>query len=231
MLEDLKQQVLDANLLLPKYDLITFTWGNVSGIDREKGLVVIKPSGIEYDKMGSDDMVVVDLDGNRVEGKWKPSSDTATHLALYKAFPSLGGIVHTHSRWATSFAQAGIGIPAFGTTHGDYFYGEIPCTRKMTPAEISGAYELETGNVIIETYQSRNIDPAQVPAVLVNSHGPFTWGTSPFNAVHNAVVLENVAFMAFHALALKPDLSPMQQALLDKHYLRKHGAGAYYGQV
>ena len=231
MLEDLKQQVLDANLLLPKYDLVTFTWGNVSGIDREKGLVVIKPSGIEYDKMGSDDMVVVDLDGNRVEGKWKPSSDTATHLALYKAFPSLGGIVHTHSRWATSFAQAGIGIPAFGTTHGDYFYGEIPCTRKMTPAEISGAYELETGNVIIETYQSRNIDPAQVPAVLVNSHGPFTWGTSPFNAVHNAVVLENVAFMAFHALALKPDLSPMQQALLDKHYLRKHGAGAYYGQV
>lgn len=231
MLEDLKQQVLDANLLLPKYDLVTFTWGNVSGIDREKGLVVIKPSGIEYDKMGSDDMVVVDLDGNRVEGKWKPSSDTATHLALYKAFPSLGGIVHTHSRWATSFAQAGIGIPAFGTTHGDYFYGEIPCTRKMTPSEISGAYELETGNVIIETYQSRNIDPAQVPAVLVNSHGPFTWGTSPSNAVHNAVVLENVAFMAFHALALKPDLSPMQQALLDKHYLRKHGAGAYYGQV
>lgn len=231
MLEDLKQQVLDANLLLPKYDLVTFTWGNVSGIDREKGLVVIKPSGIEYDKMGSDDMVVVDLDSNRVEGKWKPSSDTATHLALYKAFPSLGGIVHTHSRWATSFAQAGIGIPAFGTTHGDYFYGEIPCTRKMTPSEISGAYELETGNVIIETYQSRNIDPAQVPAVLVNSHGPFTWGTSPSNAVHNAVVLENVAFMAFHALALKPDLSPMQQALLDKHYLRKHGAGAYYGQV
>mgnify|MGYP004570399571 CR=1 FL=1 len=231
MLEDLKQQVLDANLLLPKYDLVTFTWGNVSGIDREKGLVVIKPSGIEYDKMGSDDMVVVDLDGNRVEGKWKPSSDTATHLALYKAFPSLGGIVHTHSRWATSFAQAGIGIPAFGTTHGDYFYGEIPCTRKMTPSEISGAYELETGNVIIETYQSRNIDPAQVPAVLVNSHGPFTWGTSPSNAVHNAVVLENVAFMAFHALALKPDLSPMQQALLDRHYLRKHGAGAYYGQV
>lgn len=231
MLEDLKQQVLDANLLLPKYDLVTFTWGNVSGIDRETGLVVIKPSGIEYDKMGSDDMVVVDLDGNRVEGKWKPSSDTATHLALYKAFPSLGGIVHTHSRWATSFAQAGIGIPAFGTTHGDYFYGEIPCTRKMTPSEISGAYELETGNVIIETYQSRNIDPAQVPAVLVNSHGPFTWGTSPSNAVHNAVVLENVAFMAFHALALKPDLSPMQQALLDKHYLRKHGAGAYYGQV
>ena len=231
MLEDLKQQVLDANLLLPKYDLVTFTWGNVSGIDREKGIVVIKPSGIEYDKMGSDDMVVVDLDSNRVEGKWKPSSDTATHLALYKAFPSLGGIVHTHSRWATSFAQAGIGIPAFGTTHGDYFYGEIPCTRKMTPSEISGAYELETGNVIIETYQSRNIDPAQVPAVLVNSHGPFTWGTSPSNAVHNAVVLENVAFMAFHALALKPDLSPMQQALLDKHYLRKHGAGAYYGQV
>lgn len=230
MLESLKQQVLDANLLLPRYDLVTFTWGNVSGIDREKGLVVIKPSGVEYDKMDPDDMVVVDLDGNRVEGKWKPSSDTATHLALYRAFPTLGGIVHTHSRWATSFAQAGIGIPALGTTHGDYFYGEIPCTRKMTPAEISGAYELETGNVIIETYQSRNIDPAQVPAVLVNSHGPFAWGTSPFDAVHNAVVLENIAFMAFHALVLKPDLSPMQQSLLDKHYLRKHGAGAYYGQ-
>ena len=230
MLEKLKKEVLEANLLLPRHGLVTFTWGNVSGIDRETGLVVIKPSGVEYDGMSADDMVVVDLDGNRVEGKWKPSSDTATHVALYKAFPALGGIVHTHSRWATSFAQAGRGIPAFGTTQGDYFYGEIPCTRKMTPAEIAGAYELETGNVIIETFKSREIDPAQVPAVLVHSHGPFTWGTDAMNAVHNAVVLEEVAFMAFHAMALTPGLPPMQQELLDKHYLRKHGANAYYGQ-
>lgn len=230
MLEKLKQQVLEANLLLPKHGLITFTWGNVSGIDREKGLVVIKPSGVEYDEMTADDMVVVDLEGNRVEGKYKPSSDTATHIALYKAFPTLGGVVHTHSRWATSFAQAGRGVPAMGTTQGDYFYGEIPCTRKMTPEEIAGNYELETGNVIIETFKERNIDPAQVPAVLVYSHGPFTWGTDPFNAVHNAVVLEEVAFMDFHAMALNPSLTPMQQELLDKHYLRKHGPGAYYGQ-
>ena len=230
MLEELKQQVLEANLLLPKHGLITFTWGNVSGIDREKGLVVIKPSGVEYDEMTADDMVVVDLEGNRVEGKYKPSSDTATHIALYKAFPTLGGVVHTHSRWATSFAQAGRGVPAMGTTQGDYFYGEIPCTRKMTSEEIAGNYELETGNVIIETFKERNIDPAQVPAVLVYSHGPFTWGTDPFNAVHNAVVLEEVAFMDFHAMALNPSLTPMQQELLDKHYLRKHGPGAYYGQ-
>ena len=230
MLEQLKQQVLEANLLLPKHGLITFTWGNVSGIDREKGLVVIKPSGVEYDDMCADDMVVVDLEGNVVEGHYKPSSDTPTHLALYKAFPTLGGVVHTHSRWATSFAQAGRGVPAMGTTQGDYFYGEIPCTRKMTPEEIAGQYELETGNVIIETFKERGIDPAQVPAVLVYSHGPFTWGTDPFNAVHNAVVLEEVAFMDFHAMALTPNLSPMQQELLDKHYLRKHGPGAYYGQ-
>ena len=211
MLEQLKQQVLEANLLLPKHGLITFTWGNVSGIDREKGLVVIKPSGVEYDDMCADDMVVVDLEGNVVEGHYKPSSDTPTHLALYKAFPSLGGVVHTHSRWATSFAQAGRGVPAMGTTQGDYFYGEIPCTRKMTPEEIAGQYELETGNVIIETFKERGIDPAQVPAVLVYSHGPFTWGTDPFNAVHNAVVLEEVAFMDFHAMALNPSLPPMQQ--------------------
>ena len=230
MLEQLKQQVLEANLLLPKHGLITFTWGNVSGIDREKGLVVIKPSGVEYDDMCADDMVVVDLEGNVVEGHYKPSSDTPTHLALYKAFPTLGGVVHTHSRWATSFAQAGRGVPAMGTTQGDYFYGEIPYTRKMTPEEIAGQYELETGNVIIETFKQRNIDPAQVPAVLVHSHGPFTWGTDPFNAVHNAVVLEEVAFMDFHAMALTPNLPPMQQELLDKHYLRKHGPGAYYGQ-
>ena len=230
MLEKLKQTVLEANLLLPKHGLVTFTWGNVSGIDREAGLVVIKPSGVEYDGMCAEDMVVVDMDGKRVEGKWKPSSDTDTHLALYKAFPTLGGVVHTHSRWATSFAQAGRGIPAYGTTQGDYFYGEIPCTRKMTPAEIAGEYELETGSVIIDTFRSRKIDPDQVPAVLVNSHGPFAWGTDPMNAVHNAVVLEEVAFMAFHALALTPGLPPMQQELLDKHYLRKHGPGAYYGQ-
>ena len=230
MLEQLKQQVLEANLLLPKHGLITFTWGNVSGIDREKGLVVIKPSGVEYDDMCADDMVVVDLEGNVVEGHYKPCSDTPTHLALYKAFPTLGGVVHTHSRWATSFAQAGRGVPAMGTTQGDYFYGEIPCTRKMTPEEIAGQYELETGNVIIETFKERGIDPAQVPAVLVYSHGPFTWGTDPFNAVHNAVVLEEVAFMDFHAMALNPSLPPMQQELLDKHYLRKHGPGAYYGQ-
>ena len=230
MLEELKKTVLEANLLLPKHGLVTFTWGNVSGIDRERGLVVIKPSGVEYEGMQAEDMVVVDLDGNRVEGRYKPSSDTPTHIALYKAFPALGGVVHTHSRWATSFAQAGRGIPAFGTTQGDYFYGEIPCTRKMTPAEIGGEYELETGNVIIDTFRSRRIDSAQVPAVLVHSHGPFAWGTDPMNAVHNAVVLEEVAFMAFHAMALTPDLPPMQQELLDKHYLRKHGPGAYYGQ-
>ena len=230
MLEELKERVLQANLLLPKHGLITFTWGNVSAIDREKGLMVIKPSGVEYDEMRAEDMVVVDLDGNRVEGKLKPSSDTPTHAALYRAFPNIGGIVHTHSRWATTFAQAGMGIPAYGTTQGDYFYGEIPCTRKMTPEEIAGAYELETGNVIIETFRTRGIEPDQVPAVLVNSHGPFTWGTDADNAVHNAVVLEEVAFMAFHARMLNPALPPMQQELLDKHYLRKHGANAYYGQ-
>ena len=230
MLEELKKTVWEANLLLPKHGLVTFTWGNVSGIDRDKGLVVIKPSGVEYDGMQPEDMVVMDLDGNRVEGRFKPSSDTPTHIAFYKAFPNIGGVVHTHSRWATSFAQAGRGIPAYGTTQGDYFYGEIPCTRKMTPAEIAGAYELETGNVVIETFRDRHIDPDHVPAVLVHSHGPFAWGTDPSSAVHNAVVLEEVAFMAFHALALTPDLPPMQQELLDKHYLRKHGPGAYYGQ-
>ena len=228
MLEALKQEVLEANLLLPKHGLITFTWGNVSGIDRESGLVVIKPSGVSYDGMTVKDMVVVDLQGKVVEGKWKPSSDTPTHLALYRAFPKMGGIVHTHSRWATSFAQAGLPIPAMGTTQGDYFYGDIPCTRKMTPAEIAGEYELETGNVIIETF--KDIDPMTIPAVLVHSHGPFTWGTDAMNAVHNAVVLEEVAFMDYHALSMNPGAGRMQQELLDKHYLRKHGANAYYGQ-
>lgn len=229
MLEELKQRVCEANLLLPKYGLVTFTWGNVSGIDRERGLMVIKPSGVEYDEMTADDMVVVDLEtGGRVEGRWKPSSDTDTHLALYRAFPGAGGIVHTHSRWATTFAQAGRAIPAMGTTHGDYFYGDIPCTRKMTPEEIGGRYELETGNVITETFSGR--DPMSVPGVLVHSHGPFAWGTDPMNAVHNAVVMEEVAFMDWHALMLEPGAGRMQQELLDKHYLRKHGANAYYGQ-
>lgn len=229
MLESLKEAVCRANLELPKYGLVTFTWGNVSGVNRELGAMVIKPSGVEYDHMTPEDMVVVSLTtGEILEGKWKPSSDTDTHLALYRAFPELGGIVHTHSRWATCFAQAGRGIPAYGTTHGDYFYGEIPCTRKMTPEEIAGAYELETGNVIIETFRGKS--PKDIPAVLVHSHGPFAWGTDPHNAVHNAVVLEELAFMAFHTEALVPAIGPMQQELLDKHYLRKHGKNAYYGQ-
>ncbi|MBR2523200.1 MAG: L-ribulose-5-phosphate 4-epimerase [Clostridiales bacterium] len=227
-MEELKKLVCDANLLLPKYGLVTFTWGNVSGIDRDTGRVVIKPSGVEYDNMTPVDMVVVDLDGKVVEGKWKPSSDTATHVALYKAFPNVGGVVHTHSRWATSFAQAGMAIPAMGTTHGDYFYGDIPCTRPMTDEEIKGEYEKETGNVIIETFKDK--DPDAVPGVLVYSHGPFVWGTDPMNAVHNAVVMEEVANMDYHALMLNPTHRDMQQTLLDKHYLRKHGANAYYGQ-
>ena len=229
MLEQLKKEVFEANMLLPKYGLITFTWGNVSGVDREKGLMVIKPSGVEYDTMKPEDMVVVDLKtGKKVEGNLNPSSDTDTHVALYNAFPDIKGVVHTHSRWATTFAQAGMGIPALGTTHGDYFYGEIPCTRKMTPEEIGGKYELETGNVIIETFNDK--EPNDIPAVLVHSHGPFTWGTDPHNAVHNAVVLEELAFMAWHNIMMNPGIQPMQQELLDKHYLRKHGANAYYGQ-
>ena len=228
MLEELKKDVLKANLLLPKYNLVTFTWGNVSGIDRKSGLVVIKPSGVPYETTTEDDMVVVDLDGKVVEGKWKPSSDTPTHVELYRAFPSCGGIVHTHSRWATSFAQAGKGIAPLGTTQGDYFYGEIPCTREMTDEEIKGEYEKETGKVIIETF--RDINPEEIPAVLVHSHGPFTWGKDASEAVHNAVVLEEVAFMNFHSLMINPEQTRMQQVLLDKHYLRKHGKNAYYGQ-
>ena len=227
MLEQLKEEVCKANLQLPAYGLVTFTWGNVSAIDRETGLVVIKPSGVDYTNMTAADMVVVDLKGNVVEGKWKPSSDTATHLALYTAFPYIGGIVHTHSRQATSWAQAGRGIPAYGTTHADYFYGEIPCTRKMTPAEIGGEYEAETGGVIVETVK----DTAEtVPAVLVYSHGPFVWGKDAAEAVHNAVVLEEVAAIAYQTEVLNPAVTPMQQELLDKHYLRKHGKNAYYGQ-
>ena len=228
MLGELKKNVCEANLLLPKYGLVTFTWGNVSGIDRACGLVVIKPSGVPYENMTAEDMVVVDLDGNVVEGKWKPSSDTPTHLELYKAFPDCGGIVHTHSRWATSFAQAGREITAMGTTQADYFYGAIPCTRLMTDEEIQGEYEKETGKVIVETFAE--LDPAAIPGVLVYSHGPFAWGTDPMNAVHNAVVMEEVAFMDWHAMMLSPELGPMQQTLLDKHYLRKHGKNAYYGQ-
>lgn len=229
MLEELKELVWAANLELPKYNLVTFTWGNVSGVDREKGLMVIKPSGVEYATMTPEDMVVVSLaTGDKVEGKWEPSSDTPTHVVLYNAFPHMGSVVHTHSPWATSWAQAGRSIPAYGTTHGDYFYGEIPCTRKMTPEEIAGEYEKETGNVIVETFQKKA--PDDLPAVLVHSHGPFTWGTDPMNAVHNAVVLEELARMAFHTEALAPNIPPMQQELLDKHYLRKHGKNAYYGQ-
>lgn len=228
MLEKLKEEVLKANLLLPKYGLVTFTWGNVSAIDRASGLVVIKPSGVEYDSMTAEDMVVVDLDGKHVEGKWKPSSDTPTHVALYKAFPECGGIVHTHSRWATTFAQAGLAIPAMGTTHADYFYGDIPCTRKMTAEEIHGEYEKETGNVIIETFA--DLDPAAIPGVVVCSHGPFAWGKDAHEAVHNAVVMEEVAFMDWHAMSINHEAGHMQQELLDKHYLRKHGKNAYYGQ-
>ena len=231
MLEQLKQQVLDANLALPKHHLVTFTWGNVSAIDRESGRVVIKPSGVEYDGMQAEDMVVVDLaSGHVVEGNKKPSSDTATHLALYRAFPHIGGIVHTHSRHATIWSQAGLDLPAWGTTHADYFYGTIPCTRLMNKDEIEGDYEHETGEVIIETFAQRDIDPMQVPAVLVHSHGPFAWGSDAADAVHNAVVLEECAYMGIFSRQLMPEIDSMQRTLLDKHYLRKHGATAYYGQ-
>ena len=227
MLEQLKETVLQANLLLPKHNLVTFTWGNVSAIDRETKLVVIKPSGVSYETMTAEDMVVVDLCGNVVEGTLNPSSDTPTHLELYKAYPKIGGVVHTHSRWATTFAQAGLPIPALGTTHADDFYGDIPVSRRMTPDEIAGAYEKETGTVILETVGDNAMD---VSAVLVHSHGPFAWGKDAMEAVHKAVVLEEVAFMAWHAMQLNPGLPRMQQELLDKHFLRKHGKHAYYGQ-
>lgn len=230
MLDALKREVYDANMLLPEHNLITFTWGNVSGIDRGSGYVVIKPSGVDYEQLTPEDMVVVDLEGNRIEGDLNPSSDTATHLELYKAFLDIKGIVHTHSPWAVSFAQAGREIPAAGTTQGDYFYGAIPVTRRMKKEEIVEEYEKQTGTVIIETFQEKQIDPNQVPGVLVNDHGPFTWGTSPTNAVHNSVVLEQVAEMTYHTLQLNPEGIEMSQYLLDKHYLRKHGTHAYYGQ-
>lgn len=230
MLEQLKQEVLEANLDLPKHGLVTFTWGNVSGIDREENLVVIKPSGIPYEELKADDLVVVNLEGNVVEGSLRPSSDTATHLALYRAFPGIGGIVHTHSPWATSWAQAGRPIPPLGTTHADYYYGEIPCTREMTQREVESAYELETGNVIIETFRKKGLDPDAMPGVLVSNHAPFCWGKDAHQAVHNAVVLEEVAKMALQTFQLNQAVQSMDQFLLDKHYLRKHGAGAYYGQ-
>lgn len=228
MLEKLKEEVLKANLELPAKGLITYTWGNVSGIDRIRGIIAIKPSGVDYNVMTVDDIVLIDLTGKVVEGNLKPSSDAPTHVALYNAFNDIGGVCHTHSRWATSWAQAGMGIPAYGTTHGDYFYGEIPCTRDLSKEEIQSAYEENTGNVIIETFKGLNSN--YVPAVLVKNHAPFTWGKNAAEAVHNSVVLEEVAMMAIQAKVLNPKIEPMPQVMLDKHFLRKHGTDAYYGQ-
>lgn len=230
MLEELKQRVYEANIELPQYGLVTFTWGNVSGIDRESGLFVIKPSGVNYEKLKPDDMVVMDLDGNKVEGRYNPSSDTATHAELYKAFKNIGGIVHTHSSFATSWAQAGRGIPCYGTTHADYMYGEIPCLRCLNKEEIEEAYEENTGRLIVSEFEKRKMDPLAMPAVLCKNHGPFAWGRDAFEAVHNAVVLEEVAKMAYRAESINPQIQPAPQELLDKHYYRKHGANAYYGQ-
>lgn len=228
MYEDLKRRVWEANLLLPKYGLVTFTWGNVSGIDRENGVVAIKPSGVEYDKLRPEHIVLVDMEGKPLADGLKPSSDLATHLELYRSFEGIGGVTHTHSRWATAWAQAGADLPAMGTTHADYFYGPVPCTREMTEEEISCEYEKNTGKVIVETF--RALDPQSVPAVLVMSHGPFTWGAGPEKSVENSVVLEEVALMAFAARNIDPVKKNMQGALLDKHFCRKHGENAYYGQ-
>ena len=230
MLEALKQAVLEANLLLPKYGLVTFTWGNVSGIDRERGLVVIKPSGVEYDDLTPEQLVVLNLRGEVVEGTLNPSSDTRTHLELYKAFPALGGIVHTHSPYAVGWAQAGEDIPAYGTTHADYFYGPIPCARHLTQEELDEDYEKNTGKVIVDTFRARDIDPVHVPGVICFSHGPFTWGKDPAQAVYHAVVLEEVAKMALLTRMVRPDAAPAPQHVLDKHFMRKHGPNAYYGQ-
>lgn len=231
MLEALKRQVYEANLLLPRYQLVTFTWGNVSGIDRETGLFVIKPSGVPYEELTPDGMVVMDLNGNQIEGGLRPSSDTPTHAELYRRFPALGGVVHTHSRWATIWAQAGRDIPAYGTTHADYFSGAIPCARVLTREEVAGDYELETGRVIAEHFEARGLDPAAIPAVLARCHGPFAWGRDAMEAVHNAVVLEEVAMMAYHTECLPAaPRSAMPAYILDKHYQRKHGPQAYYGQ-
>ena len=230
MLEELKQAVYQANMELPRRGLVTYTWGNVSGIDREKGLFVTKPSGVEYDELRPEDLVVMDLAGNKVEGKLNPSSDTKTHLELYKAFPEMGGIVHTHSPMAVAWAQAGRDIPAYGATHADYFYGDIPCARSLTPEEIEEDYETNTGKVIVETFHSRNIRPKFVPAVVCRNHGPFTWGKDAAQAVYHAVVLEEVAKMAFFTELLNPSAGPAPQWIQDKHFLRKHGPNAYYGQ-
>ena len=230
MLEELKQKVYEANMLLPKYGLVTFTWGNVSAIDRESGLFVIKPSGVDYDVMKPEDMVVVDLNGNVVEGRLNPSSDTPTHLELYKGFSSIGGVVHTHSTYATSFAQAGRDIPCYGTTHADYFYGNIPCVRCLTEEEINEAYELNTGKLIVGEFVRMNKDCDAVPAVLCKNHGPFAWGRDAATAVHNAVVLEEVAKMALFTEQINSNVATAPQELQDKHYFRKHGANAYYGQ-
>ena len=230
MLEELKQKVYEANMELPKRNLVTYTWGNVSGIDRESGLFVIKPSGVDYDTMTPDDMVVLNLDGEVVEGKLRPSSDTPTHLELYKKYPEIGGVVHTHSPEATSWAQAGRSIPLYGTTHADYFYGEIPCARNLTPEEIDEAYEKNTGLVIIETLEERGLNPMYTPGVLCTNHGPFTWGKDAAEAVHNAVVLEEVAKMALKTELINPDVKTAPDCIRDKHFFRKHGANAYYGQ-
>lgn len=230
MLEQLKEVVYQANMELPKRGLVTYTWGNVSAIDRESGYMVIKPSGVDYETMKAEDMVVMDLDGNQIEGRYKPSSDTATHIELYKKYKEIGGIVHTHSSWATSWAQAGRSIPLYGTTHADYFYGEIPCARSLTAEEINTEYEKNTGLVIIETLTEKNIDPVAMQAILLTNHGPFTWGKDAATAVYNAVVLEEVAKMACRTEMIHSAVQPAPEVIADKHYLRKHGANAYYGQ-
>ena len=227
-MQQLKQQVFEANMDLPRYGLVTFTWGNVSAIDRQRGLVVIKPSGIAYESMTVDDMSVVDLQGHVVEGRWRPSSDTATHLALYRRYPDLGGVVHTHSTHATAWAQAGLAIPALGTTHADYFFGDIPCTRALSAQEVDEGYELNIGEVIIETLGEAN--PLHTPGIVVYQHGPFSWGKDAHEAVHNAVVMEEVARMAWIARGINPQLQPIDSWLMNKHFQRKHGPNAYYGQ-
>jgi L-ribulose-5-phosphate 4-epimerase len=230
MLESLKKAVYEANMELPMRKLVTFTWGNVSGIDREKGLFVIKPSGVEYDDLKPEDLVVMDLKGNKVEGDMNPSSDTLTHMVLYNAFPNIGGIVHTHSTYAVAWAQAGMDIPCYGTTHADYFYGPIPCARHLTQEELDAGYELNTGNTIVECFRERNIDPTAVSAVICHSHGPFAWGKNAIDAVHNAAVLEEVARMAILTRQVNPTAAPAPQRIQDKHYMRKHGPNAYYRQ-
>lgn len=230
MLKKLKRRVYDANMELPERGLVTYTWGNVSGIDRKRGLFVIKPSGVDYDELTPDDLVVMDLKGNKVEGELNPSSDTKTHLVLYNAFPQIGGIVHTHSPYAVGWAQAGRDLPAFGTTHADYFYGPVPCARHLTQEELDEDYELNTGNTIVETFRERGLDPVAVPGVLCFSHGPFTWGKDPAQAVYHAVVLEEIAKMGIYTRMVDPEVAPAPQRYLDKHYLRKHGPNAYYGQ-